>query len=94
MAEQTAVLATTHEILGHEPFAILDAFNGKTEDELKNRVVEVFGKDYALAGAVELKDLGLNEMPLNESNKVNKIALWQPLSAYLKAKKAVGVVGA
>ena len=61
--------------LGQEPFAVLDAFKGKSKDEIKKRVFDAFGKDYALADVASLEELGLTAFPMNATGKIMKIDL-------------------
>ena len=83
---QVAVLAVAHVTLGQEPFAIVGSFAGKSVEDLKQRVIDVFNKDFALAGACEIAELGLAEFPLNATGKIQKLELQQALAKYLESK--------
>lgn len=69
---QTSVVAWPHPVLGQEPLVVLKALNGKTEDEIKQQVLDMFGKDYALGTVVTLEQLGKQEFPLNATGKIMK----------------------
>jgi len=84
--DQVAIMAIPHPELGQEAYAVLSDFNGKTVDELKTQVVEQLGQAYVLAGAVDLKTLGIEHMPLNPTGKVQKLELQGPLEAWLKGQ--------
>lgn len=71
-----------HPTLGQEPFAILQSFNGKSEADLSAHVVAMYGPDWVLGGAIELKELGLETFPLNPTGKIQKLDL---LTALAKA---------
>jgi len=60
----------------------------KTEAQIQQHVLDLFGKDYALAGAVGLQQLGLEDFPLNPTGKVMKIELQKHVDAYLLEKRA------
>lgn len=77
-------MAVTHPELGQEPYAVLSDFNGKTVDELKAHLIEQLGQAYVLGGAVDLKTLGISQMPLNPTGKVQKLELQGPLESWLK----------
>ena len=49
--------------------------DGKTEDQVKEQVLDLFGKDYALGAVVSLKQLGLDDFPINATGKIMKITL-------------------
>lgn len=65
-------MSVPHPVIGDEPFAVLSNYNGNTEDEIKEHVRSVFGQDYALGGMTSLKQLGLQEFPINPTHKVIK----------------------
>jgi len=81
---QTCVIGIASEKLGQEPFAICSDFCGKTENEIKQHVLDLFGKDYALAGAMTLKQLNLDKFPLNATGKVMKIDMLEIVATHLK----------
>ncbi|KAI5922023.1 hypothetical protein F4810DRAFT_712059 [Camillea tinctor] len=62
-AMRTIVVPVTHHVLGTEPFAVLSSHNGKTEQQIKDHVRIVLGKDYALGGLASMKQLELVEFP-------------------------------
>lgn len=51
---------------------MLANFNGKNKDEIKNHVLRMLGKDYALGGLFLLKQIGLQEFPVNATHKIIK----------------------
>ncbi|ERF68107.1 hypothetical protein EPUS_06918 [Endocarpon pusillum Z07020] len=69
---QTIVVPAPHHVLGAEPFAVLDSYNGKTEAQIKDHVRAALGRDYALGGLASLKQLGFAEFPVNLTHKVIK----------------------
>ncbi|KAK4553875.1 hypothetical protein LTR86_009050 [Recurvomyces mirabilis] len=73
----TAIIAITSPTpgVGQEPFVVVQDFKEKTEQQLKQHVLDLFGKDYALAGAASLEQLGLKAFPLNATGKVQKLDL-------------------
>ncbi|KAK3897324.1 hypothetical protein C8A05DRAFT_39125 [Staphylotrichum tortipilum] len=72
---QTVVVPVPHAVLGAEPFAVIKAYNGKTEKEVAEHVRVALGKDYALGGQASLEQLRLAEFPVNATRKVNKDAV-------------------
>lgn len=62
----------------------MSGLNGKTADELKAHVIKVLGNAYILAGVVDLRTLGIDDMPLNATGKVQKLDLQGPLEAWIK----------
>ena len=44
----------------------------KTEDQVKQQVLDVFGKDYALRGVASVQQLGLDGFPLYATGKIVK----------------------
>ena len=81
---QTSVIGVPSPTFGQEPFAVLQTFNGKSEAEVKQCVIDIFGKDYQLAGAVSLEQLGLAAFTLNATGKVMKIDLQKIVGEYLR----------
>lgn len=82
---QTVVIGKSHPTLGQEPFAIAQNFNGKKAEDLAAHVIDMFGPDWKLGGAVELEALGLGSFPLNPSGKIQKSDLAIPFAEYLAA---------
>jgi acyl-CoA synthetase (AMP-forming)/AMP-acid ligase II len=78
------VIGIPSKKLGDEPFAILESLNGKTENEIKQRVLDVFSPDYALAGTVTIKELGLDSFPLNASDKIMRTELEKLAKSYFQ----------
>lgn len=81
---QSSVVGISHPVLGQVPFAVVVAFSGRTEESIRERVTDLFGKDYALAGVATLEQLGLNSFPLNATDKIMKIDLVRVVKQYLK----------
>lgn len=69
---QTSVIAWPHPVLGQEPLVVLTALNGKREDEIRQHVLDMFGKDYALGPVITLEQLGKQGFPLNATGKIMK----------------------
>lgn len=80
---QTIVVGVSSTTLAQEPFAVLESFAGKTEENIKQRVIDLFGNDYALAGARTLKDIGLKQFPLNVIGKVMKTHVLEAVESVL-----------
>ncbi|KAK3635848.1 hypothetical protein LTR22_018983 [Elasticomyces elasticus] len=59
------------------------SFNGRSEAEIKQCIIDVFGKDYQLAGAASLEQLGLDAFPLTTTSKVVKFELQKAVQVYL-----------
>ncbi|KAK5681851.1 hypothetical protein LTS10_006384 [Elasticomyces elasticus] len=78
-----SVIAIPSPTLGQEPFAVLQSFNGRSEAEIKQCIIDVFGKDYQLAGAASLEQLGLDAFPLTATSKVVKFELQKAVQVYL-----------
>ena len=76
-------MATPHHVLGHEPFAVLSKYNGKTEDEIKNHVRALLGRDYALGGLSLLAQLGLHAFPVNPTHKIIKFEVQKAVMKHL-----------
>jgi hypothetical protein len=74
-------VAFPHPTLGHEPFAVLSDLNGKNEDQIKNHVLRMLGEGYALGGLSSLKQIGLQEFPINATHKIIK---FEVLTAVMK----------
>lgn len=69
---QTCVVAWPHPVLGQEPLVVVKGLNGKTGEKLRERVLKMFGKDYAVGDVLTLEDLGEREFPLNATGKIMK----------------------
>lgn len=82
------MIPIVHPVVGFEPFAVLASFSGKTEDQIKQHVRDVFGKDYALGGLASLKDLGLLEFPVNQTHKIVKSKVQEEVEKYLSILSA------
>ncbi|KUL89732.1 hypothetical protein ZTR_00416 [Talaromyces verruculosus] len=86
---QTIVVPITHPVVGHEPFAVLGSYNGKTHEQIKEHVRSVFGKDYALGGLASLKELGLLEFPVNQTHKIVKSKVQEDVERHLSRLSAM-----
>lgn len=51
---------------------VVESFNDKTANKVKQHVVDVFGDVSALGGACTLAQLGMSQFPLNATGKVMK----------------------
>jgi 4-coumarate--CoA ligase len=78
-----------HPVVGHEPFAVLGSYNGKTQEQVKEHVRSVFGKDYALGGLASLKELGLLEFPVNQTHKIVKSKVQEDVERHLSRLSAM-----
>lgn len=85
---QSSVLGIQDKVLGQVPFAVAQSLNGKTVEEVKQQVVDVVGKDYAIAGISTLDELGLSAFPLNATGKVLKRELEGPVLQYMSRMQA------
>lgn len=88
---QTCVVAVPHPLLGHEPFAVLSTFNDKNENDIKDHVCRMFGPEYALAGLSSLKQIGLQEFPVNATHKIVKFEVQMAVEQHLKKINSVGL---
>ena len=67
---KVSVFGIPHAELGQEPYAVTESLKEKTEAQVKQHVIDVFGEASALAGACTLDQLGLSQFPLNATGKV------------------------
>lgn len=79
----------THPVVGHEPFAVLGSYNGKTQEQINEHVRSVFGEDYALGGLASLKELGLLEFPVNQTHKIVKSRVQEDVERLLSRLSAM-----
>ncbi|KAF2161264.1 hypothetical protein M409DRAFT_69872 [Zasmidium cellare ATCC 36951] len=79
---QTSVVAWPHAVLGQEPLVVVKGLGGKTEEEVKRRVEEMFGRDYAVGSVVTLEQLGRREFPLNATGKIIKREVVELVEGY------------
>ena len=56
----------------------------RSKEHVKHHVVDLFGKDYALGGVVELGELALEAFPLNATGKIMKTVLQERVVQYLQ----------
>lgn len=77
-----------HPVLGQEPFAVVQSLGERSKDGVRQHILELFGKDYALAGVASLDELGLESFPLNATGKVMKIELQKLVERYLQNKQS------
>ncbi|KAH9828157.1 4-coumarate--CoA ligase 2 [Teratosphaeria destructans] len=84
---QSSVIGTSSAMYGHEPFAVLDTFGGKNEEEVKQRVRDLFGAAYALGGVATLEQLDLDCFPVNSTDKIMKIELQKMVGLYLSKNR-------
>lgn len=77
------MIGIPHPVLGQEPFAVVQSLGTRSKDEVKQHILDVFGKDYALGGVADLRDLGIGAFPLNSTSKVMKIELQKLVARYL-----------
>ena len=82
----TSVLAWPHQTLGEVPFAVVESLNGRTAEDVREQVLQTFGKDYALEGVVTLAQLGMEQWPLNATGKIMKLELAPKIAQYLSTK--------
>jgi 4-coumarate--CoA ligase len=67
-----SVFGIPHPELGHEPYVVAESFRVKTEDQIRQQVVDVFGEASTPAGACTLHQLGLSQFPVNATGKIMK----------------------
>ncbi|TKA80744.1 hypothetical protein B0A55_02685 [Friedmanniomyces simplex] len=72
--------------LGQEPFTILKARGTRSEEEIKVHVIEMFGKNYSLAGVASLGDLGLGDLALNFKARILMFELKKRVADFRKNK--------
>lgn len=83
LQSQSSVVALPHEQLGQEAFAVVKSLNGKSKDDVRKQVEDLFGKDYVLCGFATLEELGLQEFPLNATGKIVKRELEGLIATFL-----------
>lgn len=69
---QTSVFGVAHPEFGHEPYAVVEQLGGSSEDQIKQHVIDLFGKDYSLGGVFTLQHLNLTAFPRNATDKIMK----------------------
>lgn len=79
---QVAVVGVPDPIYETVPFAVLTSFGGKSAHDIEHHIVEMFGEDHALGGAVELDQLGFGAMPLDQNGKVQRLHLQEALKSH------------
>ncbi|KAK4505726.1 hypothetical protein PRZ48_003691 [Zasmidium cellare] len=79
---QTSVVAWPHAVLGQEPLVVVKGLNGKTEEGVRERVVKMFGRDYAVGDVLTLGQLGREEFPLNATGKIIKRDVVELVKSY------------
>lgn len=52
-------------------------------EQIEQRVLDLFGKDYALGGVATLQQLGLDDFPLNSTGKIMKLTLEAAVEKHL-----------
>lgn len=82
-AAQAAVVAVPHPTLGHEPIAVLDDMNEKSEDQIRDHVTGLLGPEYALGRVLSLHQIGLSKFPVNTTHKVVRFDVQRAVIEYL-----------
>lgn len=86
---QSAILGLPHPTLGQEPFAVVSSLESSsrdrtyTKDDLRQRIIDVFGAEYGLGGVATLPELGLSQFPVNATGKIPKRELEAPVAAWI-----------
>jgi hypothetical protein len=80
---QTVVVSVPHRTRGPQPFAVLRSFAGRRPDDINDNVGCMLGKLYSLSGLLTLKNLGLDEFPINTTHKVMKSEVQKAVLQYL-----------
>lgn len=77
MSRQSKVVGLNHDIYGAIPVAVVDQLPREKgiKEEMKAKLLEILGSEYILGHVFELRDLGLDELPRNSSDKVMKSVL-------------------
>jgi hypothetical protein len=65
---------------------VVSSYNGKSQEQIRNRIREALGKDYALGGIASLDQLGLLDFPLNSTHKVIRSEIQSAVNSYVKVK--------
>ncbi|KAH8777799.1 putative amp dependent CoA ligase [Diaporthe sp. PMI_573] len=81
---EASVVAVPNAEHFQAPFAVIDRFNGKTEDEIMSHIVHVLGKEYELSGLASLETIGMREFPLNATHKVVKTDVQRAVLRWMK----------
>jgi acyl-CoA synthetase (AMP-forming)/AMP-acid ligase II len=84
---QAIVVSIPHPTLGTEPFAVIDTYNGRTEDEVRDWILITLGNHYALGGLASLNEVGLKEFPVNQTHKILKSELQRLVIDYIRADR-------
>ncbi|KAI1410235.1 acetyl-CoA synthetase-like protein [Hypoxylon sp. FL1857] len=80
---QACIVAVPNPLLGHEPFAVVENFNGLTQDEIGRHVTRMFGEEYRLRGVASLEQIDLTKFPVNATHKVMKLDVQKAVMAYI-----------
>lgn len=72
LQSQTSVIGVPHPILGQAPCVVVKSLGPTTKEAVRNHVLEIFGPDYALGDVLTLKELGLEDFPINITGKILK----------------------
>lgn len=81
------VVSIPHHVLGEEPYAVVADFKGRSQQEVCQRVREVFGSGSALGGVVSLKQLGWTAFPMNATRKIVKGDVKAAARSYVRGKR-------
>lgn len=96
LSGRSAILGLPHPVLGQEPFAVVESLTSAdgtlkySKDEVKQRIVDIFGSEYALGGIATLDDLGMVDFPINATQKIVKRELEAPVAGWVIANADVG----
>lgn len=84
---QTCIVAVPSRSLGQQPFAVSSGLNGLTADQIRGHVKATFGDDYALGGVASLKEIGLDQFPVNATHKIVKARVQRIVMDFLDSKQ-------
>ncbi|KAI0841397.1 acetyl-CoA synthetase-like protein [Hypoxylon sp. FL0890] len=84
---QACIVAVPNPLLGHEPFAVVENFNGFTQEEITRHVTHMFGEEYRLGGVISLEQIALSKFPVNATHKVMKLDVQKAVLAYISSSK-------
>ncbi|RMD39349.1 hypothetical protein DV735_g5784, partial [Chaetothyriales sp. CBS 134920] len=85
---QACVVLAAHPTADKQLFAIVRAFNGRTEQQIVEYVATALGASHALGGVVSLRQLGLAEFPVNATHKIIKRELEDAVGQHLSRATA------
>ncbi|KAH7396385.1 putative amp dependent CoA ligase [Pyrenochaeta sp. MPI-SDFR-AT-0127] len=85
---QTSVVGIPDTRLGEATYAVVKDVGGKTEGNIIQHINDCLGKQYALDGVLELKQLGMSEFPVNRTCKILRRSVQEAVVQFLGSSTA------